>query len=56
MLCLICDGRTTKEISQILGITCGQVAEDRVGIGRKLGTTAIALWVRYAVRAGLIDP
>jgi len=56
VLVLIADGRTTKEAAMTLGISYKTADSHRSRILEKLGVHETASMVRYAIRAGLIEP
>jgi DNA-binding NarL/FixJ family response regulator len=56
VLQLIAEGKTTKELSTILGISVKTAEAHRTKIMSKLGTHGIAGLVRYAIRRGMIEP
>jgi DNA-binding NarL/FixJ family response regulator len=56
VLQLIAEGKTTKELSTILGISVKTAEAHRTKIMTKLGTHGIAGLVRYAIRRGMIEP
>lgn len=55
VLQLIAEGKTTKEISSVLGISAKTAEAHRTKIMSKLGTHGIAGLVRYAIRRGMIE-
>ncbi len=55
VLQLIAEGKTTKEISTVLGISSKTAEAHRTKIMSKLGTHGIAGLVRYAIRRGMIE-
>lgn len=55
VLHLVCDGATTKEIANKLGISVKTAENHRSRILSKLGFSNTAELVRYAARRGLID-
>jgi DNA-binding CsgD family transcriptional regulator len=56
VLRLICDGRQAKDIANSLGISTQTVGFHKAGIAKKIGNRSAAHMVRYAIRAGLIEP
>lgn len=56
VLQLVAEGKTTKEISSLLGITPKTAESHRTHIMDKLGVRNAAGLVRYAIRRGLIQP
>ena len=50
---LIADGRNTKEIAHLFGISFKTVDNQRHNIMKKLGLYSIASLTKYAVREGL---
>jgi DNA-binding CsgD family transcriptional regulator len=56
VLLLICGGLQAKEIAQRLGISRKTVEFHRANLCERLGIKETALLVRYAIRAGLIEP
>jgi PAS domain S-box-containing protein len=52
----IAEGKTTKEVAAILGITYKTAACHRSHIMEKLGIHDIATLVRYAIREGIVRP
>jgi DNA-binding NarL/FixJ family response regulator len=56
ILQLIAEGRTSKEISQILGVSLKTVETHRAELMARLDIHDIAGLVRYAIRVGLISP
>ena len=56
VLVLIADGRSTKEAAATLGISYKTADSHRSRILEKLGVHETASMVRYAIRAGLIEP
>ncbi len=56
VLVLIADGRSTKEAAARLGISYKTADSHRSRILEKLGIHETASMVRYAIRAGLIQP
>ena len=53
---LIADGKSTKEAAITLGISYKTADSHRSRILEKLGVHETASMVRYAIRAGLIQP
>ncbi len=56
VLVLIADGKSTKETAVTLGISYKTADSHRSRILEKLGVHETASMVRYAIRAGLIEP
>jgi PAS domain S-box-containing protein len=56
VLVLIADGKSTKEAASTLGISYKTADSHRSRILEKLGVHETASMVRYAIRAGLIEP
>jgi DNA-binding NarL/FixJ family response regulator len=56
ILQLIAEGRSTKEVANILGITVKSAESHRTRLMEKLDIHETATLVRYAIRHGLIDP
>lgn len=56
VLQLVAEGRSTKEVANILGISARTAESHRVKIMEKLNIHDTAGLVRYAVRDGLIQP
>ena len=56
VLKLVVEGRTSKEIAQVLGIKAGSVDTYRSRMMAKLEINDIANLVRFAIRHGLIKP
>ena len=56
VLVLIADGKSTKEAAAQLGISYKTADSHRSRILEKLGVHETASMVRYAIRAGLIEP
>jgi DNA-binding CsgD family transcriptional regulator len=56
VLKLVVEGRTSKEIAQVLGVKPGSVDTYRSRIMAKLEINDIANLVRFAIRHGLIKP
>jgi len=54
VLLLVAEGKTTREIAEVLGISVKTAESHRTHILRKLDTPNIAGVVRYAIRQGLI--
>jgi two-component system response regulator NreC len=53
---LIGEGKSTKEIAAVMGISVKTVESHRVRIMRKLDIHEVASLVRYAIRSGLVQP
>jgi DNA-binding NarL/FixJ family response regulator len=56
VLQLVAEGKTTKEIAVVLGISVKTAESHRTRIMSKLGIHETAGLVRYAIRQGLIQP
>ncbi len=56
VLQLIAEGKTTKEIAQLLGLSVKTAESHRTNLMKKLDIHEIAGLVRYAIRLGLIQP
>jgi DNA-binding NarL/FixJ family response regulator len=56
VLQLVAEGKTTKEIAQVLGISVKTAESHRTRIMGKVNIHATANLVRYAIRRGLIQP
>jgi DNA-binding CsgD family transcriptional regulator len=56
VLTLIADSKTTKEIAVILGVSAKTADSHRTKIMGKLGIHSTAGLVRYAIRAGIVEP
>ena len=54
MVQLVAEGKTSKDIAQILGISVKTVETHRAAVMRKLKLNSVADLVRYAVRNGII--
>jgi len=55
VLQLIAEGKNTKEIGSILGVSAKTAESHRANIMQKLGVHEIAGLVRYAIREGLVQ-
>ncbi len=55
VLQLVAEGRTTKQIARLLGITFKTVESHRLRILKKLQTHNTAGMVRYAIKQGLVE-
>src|SRR5213594_2428314 len=56
VLQLVAEGKTTKEIAQVLGISAKTADSHRTRVMRKLDIHETAGLVRHAIRQGLIQP
>ncbi|HXL22336.1 MAG TPA: helix-turn-helix transcriptional regulator [Candidatus Dormibacteraeota bacterium] len=54
IVCLLANGKTSKEIAGILGISAGTVGTHRANVMLKLGIHSFADLVRYAVRNSIV--
>jgi len=55
VLRLVAEGKTTKEIAAILGISVKTAEAHRIRVMKKLETHNTASTVRYAIRQGLVQ-
>lgn len=55
VMCLISEGKTTREIAELLGISVKTADSHRTHLMQKLGIHETASLVRYAIRHGFID-
>jgi DNA-binding NarL/FixJ family response regulator len=53
---LLCEGKSNKEIAEMLGISVRTAETHRASILRKLNVESVAGLVRYAIRNGIIEP
>jgi DNA-binding NarL/FixJ family response regulator len=53
---LIAEGKTTKELAGVLGVSVKTAESHRSRIMEKLNIHETATLVRYAIRQGLIQP
>jgi DNA-binding NarL/FixJ family response regulator len=53
---LIVEGRSTKQVADILALSPKTVEKHRAGIMNKLGLRNLLSLVKYAIRIGVIDP
>jgi len=53
---LVAEGKTTKEIAAILGVSVKTSESHRTRVMHKLGIHTAAGLVRYAIREGLVSP
>ena len=53
---LIAEGKTTKEVAQILGVSVKTAEFHRARLMEKLGIHETASLVRYAIRKGIVQP
>jgi len=56
VLQLVCEGRSTKQIAALLGISAKTADSHRAKLMEKLDIHQVAGLVRYAIRSGLIEP
>ncbi len=56
VLQLVAEGKTTKEIATILGVSVKTSESHRTRVMHKLGIHTAAGLVRYAIREGLVNP
>ena len=56
VLQLIAEGKSTKDVATLLGISVKTAESHRTRLMRKLGIHEIASLVRYAVRQGIVQP
>lgn len=56
ILKLLADDLSSKEIGQKLGISSKTVEFHRTHMRKKLGVSGLIGLVRYAIRAGIIEP
>lgn len=56
VLCLLAEGKRTKEIANALGVSAKTVETYRSRLMHKLGIDNVPGLVRFAVRAGLVSP
>jgi DNA-binding NarL/FixJ family response regulator len=56
VLQLVAEGKSSKEIAGLLGVSVKTVDTHRGHVMRKLGIHELANLVRYAIRSGLIEP
>jgi two-component system response regulator NreC len=56
VLQLVAEGKTTKEIATVLGVSTKTAESHRTRLMRKLEIHDTAGLVRYAIRRGLVDP
>jgi two-component system, NarL family, response regulator NreC len=56
VLQLVAEGRTTKEIATVLGVSVKTADSHRSNIMHKLKMHSVADLVRYAIRRGLVQP
>lgn len=56
VLQLVAEGRTTKEIAQVLGLSVKTAESHRCRLMEKLAIHEVAGLVRYAIRRGVIEP
>ena len=56
VLQLIAEGKTTKEVAVVLGVSAKTVESHRTRLMAKLNIHETASLVRYAIRRGLVQP
>jgi len=56
VLQLVAEGKTTKEVASLLGVSVKTAEYHRNSVMQKLGIHETASLVRYAIRRGLIEP
>jgi DNA-binding NarL/FixJ family response regulator len=56
VLQLIAEGKTTKQVAQILGVSVKTAESHRTRLMEKLGIHETASLVRYAIRKGIVQP
>ena len=56
VLQLVGEGKSTKEVGQVLGISAKTAESHRARLMRKLDIHETASLVRYAIRSGLVEP
>jgi DNA-binding NarL/FixJ family response regulator len=56
ILQLIAEGRTTKDIAQLLDLSIKTIETHRTELMKRLNIHDVAGLVRYAIRRGLISP
>ena len=56
VLQLVAEGKTTKEVASLLGVSVKTAEYHRNSLMQKLGIHETASLVRYAIRRGLIEP
>ncbi len=56
VLQLVAEGKTTKEVAALLGVSVKTAESHRTRIMSKLGIHETAGLVRYAIRRGLVQP
>jgi DNA-binding NarL/FixJ family response regulator len=56
VLQLIAEGKSTKDIASLLGISVKTVESHRTRLMHKLGIHELASLVRYVVRQGIVQP
>jgi len=53
---LLAEGKTTKEVAALLGISTKTAETHRANVMRRLGFRSVVELVRYAIRNGIIEP
>jgi DNA-binding NarL/FixJ family response regulator len=56
ILQLVAEGKSTKEVAQLLDVSAKTVETHRAQIMERLGIHDLAGLVRYAIRTGLVSP
>lgn len=56
ILQLIAEGRTTKDVARLLGVTVKTAETHRTQLMKKIGARSVAEVVRYAIRSGVVTP
>ena len=55
VLARIADGKTSKAIAAELGIALRTVNSHRENLAKKIGSSSVAAFIRYAIKHGIID-
>ena len=56
VLQLIAEGNSSREIAEMIGLSCKTVETHRANLMEKLGIHKVTGLVRFAIRAGLVAP